>query len=35
MMAIAIARPIPGMAPSTATPMKQMIDSQNSHGWMR
>ena len=25
----------PGMAPSTATPMKQTIDSQNSQRWIR
>ena len=30
MTAITIARRIPGMAPSTATPMKQTIDNQNS-----
>ena len=35
MTAITIARPMPGMAPSTATPTKQTIDSQNSHRWMR
>ena len=35
MTAMTIARPMPGMAPNTATPTKQTIDSQNSHGWMR
>ena len=35
MTAITIARPMPGIAPSTATPAKQTIDSQNSQRWMR
>ena len=35
MTAITIARPMPGIAPSTATPTKQTIDSQNSQRWMR
>ena len=34
MRAIAMARPMPGMAPSTATPTRRMIES-HSHGWMR
>ena len=33
--AITIASPIPGMAPRVATPTKQVIESQNSHCWMR
>ena len=35
MTAITIARPMPGIAPSTATPTVQTIDSQNSQRWMR
>ena len=35
MIAITIARPMPGIAPSTATPAKQAIDSQNSQRWIR
>ena len=35
MTAMMIAKPMPGMAPNTATPTKQTIDSQNSQGWMR
>ena len=35
MIAITTAKPIPGIAPKTATPKKQTIDSQNSQGWMR
>ena len=33
--AITIASTMPGMAPKTATPAKQVIESQNSHRWMR
>src|SRR5262249_27199800 len=35
MIATATAKPMPGIAPNTATPAKQTSDSQNSHGWMR
>ena len=35
MTAIAIARPIPGIAPNTATPTRHTMDSQNSQRWMR
>ena len=35
MTAITMARAMPGIAPSTATPAKQAIDSQNSQRWMR
>ena len=35
MTAMMIAIPMPGMAPNTATPTKQTIDSQNSHGCMQ
>ena len=35
MTAITIARPMPGMAPRTATPTKQTIESQNSQRWIR
>ena len=35
MMAMAIARPMPGIAPRTATPTRQTMDSQNSQRWMR
>ena len=35
MTAITIASPMPGIAPNTATPTKQTIDSQNSQRWMR
>jgi hypothetical protein len=33
--ATTIARPMPGIAPSTATPSRQPMDSQNSQRWMR
>ena len=35
MTAMTIAKPMPGIAPRTATPAKQTIDSQNSQRWMR
>src|SRR5262245_56463586 len=35
MTAIATAKPMPGIAPKTATPTKQTIDSQNSQRWIR
>lgn len=35
MTATTIARPMPGIAPSSATPSRQPIDSQNSQRWMR
>ncbi len=35
MTAIAMARPMPRIAPKTATPTKQTMDSQNSQRWMR
>ena len=35
MTASTMARPMPGMAPSTATPTKQTMESQNSQRWMR
>ena len=35
MTAITIAKPMPGIAPRTATPTKQTIESQNSQRWMR
>jgi len=34
MTAIAIAKPMPGIAPKTATPRKQTMDSQNYQRWM-
>ena len=33
--AITTASAIPGMAPKTATPTKQAMESQNSQRWMR
>ena len=35
MTAITIAKPMPGMAPRTATPTKQTMDNQNSQRWIR
>src|SRR5579862_8802521 len=35
MIAAAIANAMPGIAPSTATPIRQPMDNQNSQRWIR